>query len=252
MNLLVVDWDFFFPTPASGGPRGPHDELFNWLVADDEFHTETVWEARLRDFRSAGIDLPQVEGWQGFWDRFAFAPGASLAYADSNAWAAHLWPSDLGAEASAWDSVHLYDAHHDAGYRTNHDSFDAWKESGDGIRCENWMLAHAWAGSDLHVRFPPWRESLARPPETPLVPVTMTIDDGTPPAVAFDLVFVCRSGAWVPPWADGAFSEFLRSAPMPRTAVHRNRWVHPRPDPARMAEMKAALYGKVEEITGDS
>ncbi|MFE6664221.1 hypothetical protein ACFVFH_11770 [Streptomyces sp. NPDC057697] len=70
--------------------------------------------------------------------------------------------------------------------------------------------------------------------------------------MAFDLVFVCRSGAWVPPWADASFTDFLHSAPMPRTVFHRNRWVHPRPDPGRMADAKAALYSKVEEITDNS
>lgn len=248
MHLLVVDWDFFFPTPASGGPRGPHDELYAWHVTEDEFHTETVWEARLRDFRAAGVELPQVEGWEDFWDRFTLTEKAMVVYADSNAWAAHLWPSNLGSPDTSWESVHLYDAHHDAGYKTNHESFEVWRASGDGISCENWMLAHSWAGADLHVHFPPWRESLDRPTENPLVPVTMTIDDGTPPAVEFDLVFVCRSGAWVPPWADESFTKFLRGAPSPPRVYNQNRWVHPRPDPARMANLKAALYAKVEEL----
>ncbi|GAA2252779.1 hypothetical protein GCM10010232_46540 [Streptomyces amakusaensis] len=248
MHLLVVDWDYFFPTPAAGGPQGPHDDLFKWAVAEDEFHTETIWEARHRDFTAAGVELPQVTGWRGFWRRFRFSAGTVLVYADSNAWAGLLWPSDLGRAEEHWDSVHLYDAHHDAGYRQNHRSFEQWRTSGDGIRCESWMLAHHWAGASLHVRFPPWRQSLDRPREEPLVPVDMTIDDGQPPTAAFDLVFVCRSGAWVPPWCDGAFTEFLHSAPLPKTVFGRNRWVHPRPDPARMAKVKRGLYAKVEEM----
>lgn len=39
------------------------------------------------------------------------------------------------------------------------------------------------------------------------------VDDGDPIAEEFDTVFVCRSGAWVPPWCDGQFEEFLDAAP---------------------------------------
>ncbi|MER6196778.1 hypothetical protein ABT234_05275 [Streptomyces sp. NPDC001586] len=243
MHMLAVDWDFFFPTPDAGGPAGDHPELYGWPVAEDEHHTEVVWEARAKTFLAAGVELPQVQGWRGFWDRFTFTERAVLIYADSNAWAGQLWPSTVGG-SGAWESVHLYDAHHDAGYKTNHASFEHWRTSGDGIRCENWMLAHAWAGASLHVHFPPWRESLAYPREVPLVDVDMTIDDGAAPGVAFDAVYLCRSGAWVPPWADGEFSEFLRSAPVPTGLHPGNQWVHPRPDPLRMGELKEALYAR--------
>ncbi|MHC0429258.1 hypothetical protein ACX6XY_03590 [Streptomyces sp. O3] len=250
MHLLAIDWDFFFPTPDAGAPKGNHPELYGWPVAEDEHHTEVVWLERAERFKAAGVPLPTVSGWQGFWDRFTFTERAPLIYADSNAWAGQLWPSNVGGDG-AWESVHLYDAHHDAGYRQNHSSFEHWKTSGDGIRCENWMLAHAWAGASLHVHFPPWRESMDRPHESPLVDVAMSIDDGTPPPVDFSAVFVCRSGAWVPPWADEAFTAFLRAAPMRADMHPGNKWVHPRPDPLRMGEMKAALHEKVNDLTAD-
>ncbi|MGP2440941.1 hypothetical protein [Streptomyces sp. JW3] len=248
-NLLVIDWDFFFPTPAAGGPRSVHDHLLTWPVVEDEFHTEPIWEARYRDFHKAGIELPRVQGWSGFWNRFVFSAGAHMLYGDSNVWAGLLWPSDIGSLDGSWDSVHLFDAHHDAGYRNNHASFEAWKTSGDGIRCETWMLAHHWAGAELYVHFPAWRQSLDRPREEPLVPVTMTIDDGAVQKTIFDLVYVCRSGAWVPPWCDDSFTSFLRTCPLPAGMHANNRWMHPRPDPGRMAELKAGLYGKVGEVT---
>ncbi|QKW07572.1 hypothetical protein HUT18_15485 [Streptomyces sp. NA04227] len=248
MHLLVVDWDYFFPTPDAGGPPGDHPELYGWPVAgEDEFHTEVIWEKRATGFTEAAAELPGVQGTEGFWDRFTFTDRSVLVFADSNAWAGQLWPSILGGDG-AWQSVHLYDAHHDAGYRVNHESFEAWKQSGDGIRCENWMLAHHWGGAELHVRFPPWRQSLEHPTEHPLVPVTMRIDDGTNPGPAFDLVFVCRSGAWVPPWCDADFSAFLEAAPIPRAVHPQNKWVHPRPDPLRMADLKRDLYRRARAV----
>ncbi|MFJ4701921.1 hypothetical protein ACIP5N_27550 [Streptomyces sp. NPDC088768] len=247
MHLLAVDWDYFFPTPDAGGPDYGHPELFGWPVAEDMHHTEVVWEERAARFRAAGVELPNVSGWHGFWDRFAFAEGAVLIYADSNAWAGQLWPSNIGGEG-AWESVHLYDAHHDAGYKLNHDSFEDWQTSGDGIRCENWMLAHAWAGAALHVHFPPWRRSLGHPHEEPLVPVDMAIDDGTAPPVVFDAVYLCRSGAWVPPWADDAFTKFLRAAPVPKHMHPQNVWQHPRPDPGRTVVLRQTLEAGVEGV----
>ncbi|KUL44744.1 hypothetical protein ADL22_12430 [Streptomyces sp. NRRL F-4489] len=249
MHLLVVDWDFFFPNPDAGAPMGSHPELYGWPVAEDEHHTEVVWVERAKRFSEAGVPLPTASGWGGFWGRFWFTDGAPLIYADSNAWAGHLWPSDVGGEGS-WDTIHLYDAHHDAGCKLNHASFEEWKASGDGIRCENWMLAHAWAGAELHVHFPPWRESLDRPTEEPLVEVAMSIDDGVPPPVAFSACFVCRSGAWVPPWEDHTFSAFLKAAPL-RAQMHpKNKWMHPRPDPRRIIEMQAILSTKVQRLNG--
>ncbi|MCH1927432.1 hypothetical protein L6232_21770, partial [Shewanella sp. C31] len=32
-------------------------------------------------------------------------------------------------------------------------------------------------------------------------------------------VFLCRSGAWVPPWADAAFFALLEEAPLPKVGL---------------------------------
>jgi hypothetical protein len=40
------------------------------------------------------------------------------------------------------------------------------------------------------------------------------VDDGASHLGQFDKVFVCRSGAWVPPWFDDAFADFLQIAPV--------------------------------------
>ncbi|GAA2116640.1 hypothetical protein [Streptomyces synnematoformans] len=239
MDLLVVDWDYFFPTPTAGAPLGSHDELFAWPAAEDPMFVEAIWLNRVRPFIERGLPLPGCEGWKGFWDRFSFSPHAWLLYADSNAWAGQLFPSDVGGEGP-WDSVHLYDAHHDCGYKPNNTTFDEWKTKG-AITAENWMLAHYWAGSKLFVHLPPWRESMSRPAEAPLIPVRMEIDDGfQKPALTYSMVFVCRSGAWVPPWNDDQFDAFIRACPVKRQAVHpQNMWRHPRDDVVSMARIRA-------------
>ncbi|MFF0481070.1 hypothetical protein [Streptomyces sp. NPDC004435] len=239
MNFLVVDWDFFFPTPTAGGPVGDHASLYAWPVAEDATHVEAIWLRRIRAFRATGVPLPRVSGFEGFWDRFRIAPDATVFYADSNAWASQIFPTNLGAEGP-WEAVHLYDAHHDCGYAPNHRSFEDWQRRGP-ISAENWLLGHYWNGSQVFVHFPPWRESMKRPTERPLIPVSMVIDDGQALDVTFNAVYVCRSGAWVPPWCDGDFSAFLAACPAKPVEVPQNQWNHPRPDVRRMAELEERL-----------
>ncbi|QUI30716.1 hypothetical protein H9W91_07470 [Streptomyces alfalfae] len=241
----MVDWDFFFPTPTAGAPLGEHPELYAWPVTEDALHVEAIWLRRVRAFIKAGVALPLCQGFLGFWNRFTIAPNATLFYADSNAWACQVFPSNLGG-SGPWESVHLYDAHHDCGYKQNDRSFEDWKAgvlSGrKKISAENWMLAHYWNGSQVFVHFPWWRKSMARPTEHPLIPVSMTIDNGQTPDVAFNAVFLCRSGAWVPPWCDHQFADFLSACPVARRVeMPQNQWTQPRPDVLRMVELENRL-----------
>ncbi|MFE6400404.1 hypothetical protein [Streptomyces alboflavus] len=244
MHLLVVDWDFFFPTPAAGAPLGDHPELYAWPVAEDADHVDVIWLQRLRDFQKAGVELPRCHGYQDFWSRFRIAPEAPVWYADSNAWASQVFPSNLGGDGP-WDSIHLYDAHHDCGYKLNDSTFDEWKAKATSgkarISAENWMLVHYWNRSLLFVHFPPWRESMTRPSEQPLILVRMTIDEGDAPDVTFDAVFLCRSGAWVPSWCDDQFETFLKGCPARPVEHPRNVWRQPRADVERMESLSQRI-----------
>jgi hypothetical protein len=242
MHFLVVDWDFFFPTPTAGAPVGSDAQLYAWPIAEDPTHVEAIWLRRVRAFQAARTPLPYCKGYFHFWDRFKIGPNAPLFYADSNAWAGQVFPSNIGGEGP-WESVHLYDAHHDCGYRQNHRSFEEWQARGP-MTAENWLLAHYWNGSGVFVHFPPWRESMSRPTEEPLIPVSMTIDDGQAPNVVFDAVYVCRSGAWVPSWCDGQFEVFLEACPVKRRVeIPQNMWNQPRPDVIRMVELERSMKG---------
>jgi hypothetical protein len=89
---------------------------------------------------------------------------------------------------------------------------------------------------------------MRRPTEEPLIPVSMTIDNGQAPNVVFDAVFVCRSGAWVPSWCDEQFGVFLEACPVSRRAeIPRNIWNQPRPDVLRMAELERAVTDSLPE-----
>lgn len=238
-HLLVVDWDYFFPNPFDGGDHDAvaDSHLYDWAHAETLFHINRVWQTRASSFLYNGSSLPMCSGWETFWDRFTVAEDAPLFMAESNLYAATI-PAGLGYSGSVtdvadwpWDSVWLYDAHHDCGYNT---TLEAWRERGT-ITCEDWMLVHHEAGSKLHMRYPAWKTRAFEVEKRTRVPVDRRFDDGAAPPVVFDAVFLCRSGAWVPPWCDHQFEDFASrypggdvelAGPLPRRALDRDAVNH--------------------------
>lgn len=211
-NLLVVDWDYFFPTneypkdEKLRPERGPW-ELWDWGHRETELFIEGIWPIRLAGFFSHGIETPASSGLElEFWDRFKFNRG-TVYYADSNMWAGT-------GKFIGYENVWLYDAHHDSGYKINN-TFDFMKQT--TFSCEDWMLNHYFAGSKLHVRYPEWKTYAMdeRIPEDLII--DRQIDDNKMSDIKFDRVFICRSGAWTPPWLDKEFMAFVNGCPMERT-----------------------------------
>ncbi|GAA6750951.1 hypothetical protein Thermus77412_14380 [Thermus antranikianii] len=199
MRLLVVDFDYFFPVPQD--VKDPLAPLFAWAHFETPYYLEEAWEERALAFLLRGLPLPGARGWEGFWGRFAFAPGAVLYYAESNALAFHPEVREGVRE------VVLFDAHHDAGYRP----------LGEEPACDDWMVFYHRLGARLRVYYPPWRDPSLEP--EPQVPVARALDPGGRVEGVFHRVFLCRSGAWVPPWADGDFFAFLGKAPLPKVTL---------------------------------
>ncbi|WP_019550596.1 hypothetical protein [Thermus scotoductus] len=199
MRLLVVDFDYFFPVPQDA--KDPLAPLFAWAHFETPYYLEEAWEERALAFLLRGLPLPGARGWEGFWGRFAFAPGAVLYYAESNALAFHPEVREGVRE------VVLFDAHHDAGYRP----------LGEEPACDDWMVFYHRLGARLRVYYPPWRDPSLEP--EPQVPVARALDPGGRVEGVFHRVFLCRSGAWVPPWADGDFFAFLGKAPLPKVTL---------------------------------
>lgn len=222
-HLLVIDWDFFFENPLDGGgmpeqTKGPKGHsvlgLYDWAHREDSMFIETspMWTIRASAFIDAQLPLPHVnDEWKTFAQRFKFEDNGMLVYADSNRVAAFVAPDDR----TTFESVWLYDAHHDCGYGFR--SYNEWlrkfnKDGPNGVECEDWMLVHYRNGARLHYRSPAWHEAYAEEP--PKIPRQVTLDHaaaGTrePEDITFAGVVVCRSGAWVPPWCDDDYFAFL-------------------------------------------
>jgi hypothetical protein len=230
-SLLVIDWDYFFPNALEGGFNHFDPYLFDWGHAESRFCIDMVWSSRAAMFGLANLPLPEVEpSWKTFPERFNLSEDAVVYIGDSNVWSGNLSDSEGDPFADVW----LYDAHHDSGYGV--ESFGAWltkhsnEQGGISFSCEDWMLVHHMQGAALHWRFPTWhesfkgrlhndkctpecdREGVAHGPFWPEgVDLDARVDDLEPVEEEFDTVYICRSGAWVPPWEDHKFERFYTS-----------------------------------------
>lgn len=204
-NLLVIDWDYFFPVD----PYGKNWQLFDWGHSEGfSFMQNHIWTIRAADFDRAGVARPQVnDEWRDFWERFTFHEDTVLFYADSNSQAYHEDVRGEGPYAQVW----LYDAHHDSGYET---PIEEIIKSGK-LSCEDWMVGYRLTQqAELHVRYPRWKAWAMEAEPEPIVPVDRQVDDFGPNPLEFHTVMVCRSSAWVPPWGDGKFWDFITDAPV--------------------------------------
>lgn len=214
INLLVVDWDQFFTCPFGDPEYEGIDEMFyDWGHMESMFFIHGVWTTRAHGFLMNDMPLPGLTGLQDtFWQRFTFAKDTELLWGESNSIAASVEVTGTKRQRT-FNEVWLYDAHHDSGYR-GEDPLQKLRASSWG--CEDWMVLYFGIGAVLHMRYPTWRAWAMTGEPKPIVPVDRQVDDGQPNPRIFNRVVVCRSGAWVPPWAgmDEQFQAFVDAAPV--------------------------------------
>jgi len=212
-NVLVVDWDYFFPTPEGNPDESTmreQIEFFDWGHSEQSIG-DWIWSVRAANFDKRNHPRPQMnDEWKTFWDRFNIDEDATLYYANSNSQAANDMVAHSLAERTA--VLWLYDAHHDSGYGAR--TIEEIRESGR-VYCDDWMVGyHLFEQSELHVRYPRWKSWAAETeggPDLPEEVIDRQVDDGLPNPTLFHAVFVCRSDGWVPPWCDEQFWEFISS-----------------------------------------
>lgn len=259
MNLLVVDWDYFFPVP--------HHDLQEWLLFYDWTHSEGMsptmqewmWQDRAAMFFNEKGHLPTVDNdYLRFWDRVKLDPTAALTFANSNVHAisdqyGHLWMPGLV------EQVWLFDAHHDSGYgklkKPKGDDFDLADVFPNGqATCEDWLAYFTLTGSETHVRYPRWHKKWEQVDRKPDIKPTSRMRDIAKNKtdkqlehVEFGHVFVCRSDAWVPPWCDHDFEVFIARAGFEETTCLDEESQRPRP--FDLAAVKKFADERKEAIT---
>lgn len=209
-TLLSIDWDFFMPDVA------PYD----WGHQESELFYEMIWGTRCSSVnlltKQLAVDavIPDKDLLHAFWPSTVSGKPEQLFIADS-----HL---DLYKvlEKIGPCLIDNCDAHHDFGYS------DEFKD----VDCGNWAL-RAWEkglNPSYRLFYPEWRRKspenippwYPRDEEGDLLPIFHGLNLAPN---RYDFIFICRSSAWTPPWADPEWTKFIRFWDSP-WSFGRNVW----------------------------
>jgi hypothetical protein len=199
MNILSVDWDFFFPDST----------VYDWGHSEHGFFlTKIAWNIRAyntpitKEGGAFAKDAYVVNKarLRNFWKRICPYPRevGMLVIAESHSDLYHI------LKASGGGTVWNFDAHHDLGY-------DDMKE----LDCGNWAkkaIKHKLI-KEYNLVYPSWRED--KEERSHYIPDTkyferIKFDNGeTLLTIPWDIVFICRSSAWTPAWSDSSWMRFI-------------------------------------------
>jgi len=213
---LNIDWDFFFEQEEK---HPNHD----WGHAESGiFLSDMIWAIRFAGAYASGEDLQKTytadRRWRTLWTylkRRGFnLDNAKVVFADSN----------LGA----WYVFDMLNVSHIYNFDNHHDVF----YTGGGptprsIDCGNWLgqtlKAQRKVGATIVY---PDRERLEWEFEFEDRLSRKWVESGRLKATTYDelekggrdvnAIFICRSGAWTPPWDDKKFMQLVRKTPNAR------------------------------------
>lgn len=230
---LSVDFDFFVR----------EDPSWDWGHRERPLFRDMLWEYRAQDLMVRGLD-PQKEmslerfarpkPWE-FWSElerlgYDFSETSRVVVADSHLWAARTfvdnWPGKV--QPGTRTLVH-FDAHHDLAYSkdlarqcitgefvdcTSWHSYvlSYWKHLKSKIVYPEWLGIDEWGEHKVNVEGTKWRQEI----DNRVTAGTWGDKFVARSAGKVDVVFICRSGSWVPSWLDEEFVQFVKSL-VPKT-----------------------------------
>lgn len=196
MNILSIDWDYFFPDNFA----------FDWQMNEEKFfYYEMLWPIRWSnrdlynpDKMAKDIYHPDQQLMNGFWNKvLSNSDPIFLTIADSHTNIEHLinlFPAKV--------NIYNFDQHHDIYY---YDDIPSNMQ----LNCGNWIAYFRKQINEYHLIYPPWRKNHPEHNDNQLSftkSVSYHIPDSLPD---FQMVFICRSSPWTPSWADHHWIEFI-------------------------------------------
>lgn len=228
INLLSVDWDYFVFTDRTC--QGSYLENKRSLIDD--------WYKRYIIFKQNGTDIKKSyrlsPGFRSFWEKikefFRITNRAKVYVSDS-----HRLSYKIAAESKA-DTVYLFDAHSDLGY-------GGMTALNFEVNCANWLgkLFRDGIISRAVIVYSPYTSE--NPEYFKAMNRRYNIEyadfNTLKRGVEISAVHVCRSGAWVPPWFDDNFMEFvnLLNIPYEKIDLVERKW-----DPENMSLAERINY----------
>lgn len=194
MNILSIDWDFFFPDT----------QQFDWQMNEDQpFYYELIWPIR---WANSALFKPEVKA------KRIMHPNVSqlhflekiekqipkfhcLALTDS-----HKDLYTILEEVNTTFRVWNFDQHHDCGYgKRDHD-----------LNCGNWaqVLRREEKLEQFTQIYPEWRRTLPEEDGPNWADIRYEGEEIDLPE-RFDVVFICRSSPWTPSWSDHIWLRFI-------------------------------------------
>lgn len=210
--FLSVDFDYFCR----------EEDEWDWGHSENsDMFNEIAWMSRTRWYEETLLEKYANPHPVKFWDKlielgFNFDDCESLSVANSHLWAApdflDLCPGEV--------TIVNFDAHHDMGYLSWKQLKKEWLDKGR-IDCSNWLLVlmHQLQTLRAAVVYPEWkglREIKGRPSWKNSKSIDARFqygvyDEEFVRSLAGSVVgiFIAKSSAWMPPWHDEAFAEFV-------------------------------------------
>lgn len=207
-NVLSIDFDYWFDMPGE----------YDWQFREALFFINQLWAFRAMDSAARGVDIRttcKVAADEPRPAKMATVirehgikiPRYQLAVSESHS-AAYKWLVRM-------KDLHIIniDAHHDMGY----------SKTTAPMNCDNWIKHLILKGKVKKVTqiYPKWRlrhdneweQNCARLTSEFDIPIECHygIDEWLPYNIDVRKVFICRSGAWVPPWLDRDFRSLVNS-----------------------------------------
>lgn len=195
MNILSIDWDYFFPDNLA----------FDWQMNEEKFiYYELLWTIRwsnrnLYDHNVMAKDVyhPDPQLLNEFWDKVLInSDPIFLTIADSHTNIDHLielFPAKV--------NIYNFDQHHDIYYYDD-------LPSNMQLNCGNWVAYFRNQIEEYHLIYPPWRKN--KPEHQNRLNFAKSVSYHIPEHLPhFDMVFICRSSPWTPSWSDNQWIEFI-------------------------------------------
>jgi len=215
ISLLSVDWDYFIFTQSEY--QGSYLENKRSLI-DEWYKRFIISKQSGKDIRKSYRLCPEVRSfWANIRKYFKISGKAKVYVSDS-----HSLSYKIAKEIKA-DSVYLFDAHSDLGYGgTASLSFE--------VNCANWLgkLLKEKSIDSANIFYSPY--TTENPDYFRHMNMRYNISyeklDSLKPRIAVSAVHICRSGAWVPPWFDENFLQFINELNMPyeKSGLMERKW----------------------------
>lgn len=193
MNILSIDWDYFFPDNTA----------FDWSMDDQQFiFYETIWPIRWSNRNlitkkfAKDVYHPDLQLLNGFLDKILINSNpAMLSIAETHSDIQHLidlFPAKV--------SIYNFDQHHDIYYQNLRTKF---------LNPGNWVSYFFDRIESYHLYYPAWRKSNPEHTDKRLNYTTSISYDIPNDPPEFQMVFICRSAPWTPSWSDHHWIEFI-------------------------------------------